>query len=403
MPSWVHFRPMRILLVAFPECSGLDVSGPAEVFASANRGYDVIVVSASGGPQPTTAGYDISTRALSTIHLMATDTVLVVGGERAGVEAACADRTLIQWLTRAARTVRRVGSVCTGAFILSATGLLDGRRVATHWAACARLAAFRQAVAVDRDAIFIEDGRYWTSAGVTAGIDMALAMVESDQGRSVADAVAAELVVYTRRLGFQSQWSEALVAQIEASDPLSGVIAWARGHLRELDVSRLARRAGMSVRSLHRRCDEVLKLTPAKLIEQLRLEQARTLLASGRSQAKVVARVCGFGTSARMAAAFRRSLGVLPGDYRRMFAGAEGSPRAGAPPPAARFGSGGMPTVRSAGGAAAYDSSSRKRLRGRAQADCRLPGRPHRARLGPTKQATPERPGPGQALRRPDS
>lgn len=311
---------MRIIFVAYRGCNALDVSGPAEVFAAAARDYDVIVGSTRGGPVATTAGYAIVTDSLLGLRATASDTVLVVGGDRAGVDRACADEVLLRWLSRAARTARRIGSICTGAFVLSATGALDGKRVATHWSALSRLERFRPAVQVDREAIFVEDGRAWTSAGVTTGIDMALAMVEADHDRKAADAVAAELVLYTRRQGFQSQWSDALVAQLDEPDAIATSIAWARGHLGELDVPRFAKRAGMSVRSLHRRCLEHLRLTPAKLIERLRVEHARTLLAAGKRQTKAIARSCGFGTTARMAAAFRRSLGVLPAEYKRMFA-----------------------------------------------------------------------------------
>lgn len=311
---------MRIVFVVFPGCNALDMSGPAEVFATAARGYDIVVGSMRGGPIETTAGYAIVTQPLSKLHVTKTDTVLVIGGSRAGVDRACADASLLQWLSRAARIARRIGSICTGAFVLSATGALDGKRVATHWSALARLERFRTAVQVDRDAIFVEDGRWWTSAGVTTGIDMALAMVEADHDRKAADAVAAELVLYTRRQGFQSQWSDALVAQLDEPDALATSIAWGRGHLGELDVPRLAKRAGMSIRSLHRRCVEHLRVTPAKLIERLRVEHARTLLAAGNKQAKAVARTSGFGSAARMAAAFHRSLGVSPSEYKRMFA-----------------------------------------------------------------------------------
>ena len=310
---------MRVLLIAFPDCNALDVSGPAEVFA-ASLFYDVVLASVRGGPIATTAGYAIETRALSSMRVTASDTILVVGGGRDGVSRAAADGELLAWLSRASKIARRVGSICTGAFVLSATGLLDGRRVATHWSALSRLAEFRRAVTVDREAIFVEDGKWWSSAGVTTGIDMALAMVEADHGRKAADSVAAELVLYTRRHGFQSQWSDALVAQVdEPDDALATTIAWARGHLADLDVPRFARRSGMSVRSLHRRCVEQLQLTPAKLIERLRVEHARTLLAAGKRQAKAIARHCGFNNPARMAAAFQRSLGVLPSEYKRMF------------------------------------------------------------------------------------
>lgn len=322
LPYMIYFLPMRVVFVAFPGCNALDVSGPAEVFAAAARDYEIVVGSTRGGPIETTAGYAIVTEPIAKLRPTASDTILVVGGDREGVAQACGDAELLRWLSRASRVARRIGSICTGAFVLSATGVFDGKRVATHWSAVARLERFRAAVQVDREAIFVEDGRWWSSAGVTTGIDMALAMVEADHDRKVADAVAAELVLYTRRHGFQSQWSDALVAQLDEPDALATSIAWGRGHLGELDVPRLAKRAGMSVRSLHRRCLEHLQLTPAKLIERLRVEHARTLLAARKRQAKAIARSCGFGSTARMAAAFHRALGVSPTEYKRMFAAA---------------------------------------------------------------------------------
>lgn len=233
------------------------------------------------------------------------------------MEVAASKRALLDWLARAGGVVRRIGSVCDGAFILARAGLLDGRRVATHWSSCDRLAELHPRVDVDREAIFVRDGQVWTSAGVTAGIDMALAMVEEDHGRRVADAVAAHLVVHARRSGFQSQFSEELVAQSSASDPFGPVVTWLRANLRApLDVGRLARHAGMSVRSLHRHCLHALGTTPAKLVEKLRVEQARTLLATTHLPAKAIAARCGFGTAPRMTRAFERALGVAPAAYR---------------------------------------------------------------------------------------
>jgi transcriptional regulator GlxA family with amidase domain len=159
----------------------------------------------------------------------------------------------------------------------------------------------------------------WTSAGVTTGIDMALAMIEEDHDRALADAVASRLVLYARRPGFQSQFSDALVAQTRSSSPLARVIAWARAHLAHADVEVLARRAGMSVRTFHRRCLETLATTPAKLVEKLRVEHARTLLASSDVAPKALARACGFGTPVRMQRAFVRSLGMSPREYRLLF------------------------------------------------------------------------------------
>ena len=157
-----------------------------------------------------------------------------------------------------------MASVCSGAFILAAAGVLDGKRAATHWMGCDQLARLFPSVTVDANAIFVVDGNLWTSAGVTTGIDMALAMVEQDHGRALADRVAARLVLYVRRPGFQSQFSDAQVAQSDGSEPLGPAITWARRHLAEADVETLARRAGLSVRTLHRRCLETLNTTPGQ-------------------------------------------------------------------------------------------------------------------------------------------
>jgi transcriptional regulator GlxA family with amidase domain len=332
MPNTIHFLPMaRILLVVFDGAQGLDILGPAEVFAGVARyhdlpGYDVVLAAVGGGHIRATSGVTMSVVDLARLRPGPDDTVLVVGGEERAIRFAVASKPLVAWLARAARVVRRIGSVCSGAFVLAQAGLLDGRRVATHWSACRRLAAFRPQLTVDANAIFVQEGRVWTSAGVTTGIDMALAMVEEDCGRPVADAIAARLVLYARRPGFQSQFSDVLVAQTEASEALAPVVGWARQNLRgRVDPVRLARRAGMSVRTFHRRCVEQLGTTPAKLVEGLRVEQARTLLATTELGIKTIAARCGFGSAPRMARAFERTLGVAPRDYRLMSGGAPSS------------------------------------------------------------------------------
>jgi len=315
----------RLLLVGYPGADGLDLFGPAEVFAGACRRldapvYEVVVAAIGGGSIVLTSGAAVLVRELAAIRPRPTDTVLVAGGDDRAIATAASNRALARWLVRAARTVHRIGSVCDGAFIVASTGILRGRRVATHWSSCDRLARLHPEINVDREAIFVRDGRVWTSAGVSTGIDMALAMVEEDHGCPLADSVAAHLVLYARRPGFQSQFSETLVAQISASDPLGSVVAWLRANLRaSLDVDKLARNAGMSVRSLHRRCLQVLDTTPAKLIEKLRVEQARTLLATTPLGTKMIAARCGFGSAPRMTRAFERTLGVAPLAYRMMF------------------------------------------------------------------------------------
>jgi transcriptional regulator GlxA family with amidase domain len=317
-------RRPRVLVIAFEGVQTLDVTGPAEVFAAAGRqealaAYEIVVASTSGGLVRTSSGCGLSTRRLSSMTLRRTDTVIVAGGDDPAIRAAIADRALRRWLGEAARLARRVASVCSGAFILAAAGLLDGLTVATHWSGCDQLAAFRPALTVDRNAIFVRQGRFWTSAGVTTGIDMALAMVEEDRGRGLADGIASRLVLYARRPGFQSQFSDALVAQAEAGDPMAKVIGWTRAHLRDADIDAMARRAGMSVRTFHRRCLEVLATTPAKLVEKLRVEHARTLLSTSNVAAKDLAVSCGFGSPARMKRAFLRALGMTPRAYALLF------------------------------------------------------------------------------------
>jgi transcriptional regulator GlxA family with amidase domain len=343
----LYFLPMgtRVLLVGFDGADGLDLFGPAEVFAGASRRlgapvYEVIVAAAGGGgAMRLTSGASVAARDLATLRPQAADTVIVAGGDDRALAVAAGDATLARWLVRAAGVVRRIGSVCDGAFILASAGILDGKRATTHWSSCERLARRHPAIDVDREAIFVHDGRVWTSAGVTTGIDMALSMVEEDHGRQLADIVAAHLVMPLRRPGFQSQLSEELVAQTSASDPLGPVVAWVLANLRApLDVNRLARQAGMSARSLHRRCLQSLGITPAKLIEKLRVEQARTLLATTQLGTKAIAARCGFGPAPRMTRAFERALGVAPQAYRSMLATPRPTQTITAPPapPAAK-------------------------------------------------------------------
>jgi len=311
--------------VGYKDADGLDLFGPAEVFAEAVRRlgapvYEIVVGAVGGGTVKLTSGISVAAADLSSLRPQVNDIVIVAGGEDEATDAASRDRALLAWLTRASRTVSRMASVCDGAFVLASAGILDGKRAATHWYSCERLARLHPKVQVDREAIFVRDGRTWTAAGVSTGIDMSLAMVEEDHGRKVADAVAAHLVLFLRRPGFQSQFSEELVAQNLASDPLGQVIAWMRANLRSpLDVATVAHRAGMSVRTFHRSCLEALDLTPAKLVEKLRVEHARSLLTTTQLGTKVIAARSGFGSTPRMSRAFQRALGVTPGAYRMMF------------------------------------------------------------------------------------
>jgi transcriptional regulator GlxA family with amidase domain len=319
----------RVLLIVFDDVQALDAAGPGEVFAAASRllerdAYRVVPASTGGGERRTSSSlFHVRTCDLRRVRPRRSDTIVVAGGEEAAIRAAMADEALLRWLAGASRIVHRTTSVCSGAFLLAAAGILDGRRAATHWLGCKALASMFPGVTVDPNAIFVRDGSVWTSAGVTTGIDMALAIVEQDLGREVADAIAARLVLYFRRPGFQAQFSEALVAQTDTGDRLGAAIAWARANLGKADVETLARRSGLSVRTLHRRCLELLSTTPARLIDKLRVEQARTLLSTSSLPAKTLAVQCGFGNAVRMRRAFARELGLDPREYRALHSGGE--------------------------------------------------------------------------------
>lgn len=328
----------RVVMVVFPGVQTLDLTGPAEVFATANRAlahaarrsadhargsqppsvtgaYEVVVASIDGGELVTSCGLPIRTRRLSTLKPRPDDTVLVAGADTAPITQAARDQALLRWVQSAAPIVRRIGSVCSGAFVLAAAGVLDGKCAATHWSACEQLARLFPKVEVDKNAIFVTDGTVWTSAGVTTGIDMALAMVEADLGREIADQIAARLVLYMRRPGYQSQWSDALVAKNGAA-ALAPAISWARANLAKADLESLAKHAGLSLRTFHRRCLDHLSTTPAKLLEKLRVERARDLAEANDVPAKTLAATCGFSSAAQMTRAFERELGVSPRAYR---------------------------------------------------------------------------------------
>ncbi|HEX6243054.1 MAG TPA: helix-turn-helix domain-containing protein [Polyangiales bacterium] len=323
----------RVVIVAYPGATTLDITGPAEAFGAAlNRegapAYRVVLASIGGVVCRTTSGVELITRDLRRVRPAPSDVVLVAGGQEAAVRAAGDDAALLSWLSRAVHVVELMTSVCSGAFLLAEAGLLDGRRATTHWSACDQLAHLYPRVRVEPNAIFVADGKLWTSAGVATGIDMSLAIVELHHGWAAADAVAATLVLYMRRPGFQSQFSEALISQLDGSEPLRRVTVWIRAHLRQADVENVARAAGLSVRTLHRRCRERLGITPGKLIDKLRVDHARSLLATSDVPAKRLAMECGFGTSTNMKRVFERELGVGPREYRLLHARPQRPPRA---------------------------------------------------------------------------
>jgi transcriptional regulator GlxA family with amidase domain len=328
MPKTPRFAPneARVIdVLTYPAVQLLDVTGPLQVFASANdlvageggpRPYVLKVVAQGGHGVTASAGLALAAEPLPPVG-QALDTLLVAGGE--GVEAASEDPAVVDWVRERAAQARRVASVCTGAFLLAAAGVLDGRRATTHWMYCGELARRFPAVRVESDPIFVCDGPIWTSAGVTAGIDLALALVEEDLGRSVALAVARYLVVFLKRPGGQAQFSATLSLQT-ADDKFGALHGWIGRHLgSDLSLSVLANHAGMSERSFSRHYAEATGQTPARAIERLRVEAARRQLSDSKVPVKRIARQCGFGTEETMRRSFLRLLSTNPQDYRARF------------------------------------------------------------------------------------
>jgi transcriptional regulator GlxA family with amidase domain len=338
---------VRITIVAYPGIQILDVTGPHEVFALANRfaaeltperpgpPYEIELVArrADARPRGGGRGDHLTIRSSSGLTLgldrlvtpaarapadTGMDTIVVVGGE--GTVEAVVDGELLAWLRAVAPGCRRVASVCSGAFILAAAGLLDGRRATTHWSECATLAALFPAVTVDPDPIFVRDGNVVTSAGITAGMDLALALVEEDLGRELALAVSRWLVMFVQRPGGQSQFSSQLAAQLADRRPLRELQGWMADHLAaDLSVAALAARVAMSPRHFARVFRGEIGVTPAQYVEGQRVELARRLLETTDRSIEQVARDAGFGTVETLQRSFRRRVHTSPGDYRRLF------------------------------------------------------------------------------------
>jgi transcriptional regulator GlxA family with amidase domain len=317
--------PRIIEVLAFPSVQLLDVTGPLQAFATANdqvtqaggtAPYHLRVVAKGGQGVTASAGLAITAAPLPRPS-SAVDTLLIAGGP--GVQAAAADPLLVDWVRQRAARARRVASVCTGAFLLAASGVLDGRRAATHWSVCKEFAQRYPAVQVEPDPIFVRDGSVWTSAGVTAGIDLALALIEQDLGRTVALAVARYLVVFLKRPGGQAQFSTALSLQ-SAEDQFGVLHDWINKHLADdISLPMLADQAGMSERSFSRHYAEATGLTPARAVERLRVEAARRMLSESRLPVKRISQRCGFGSEETMRRSFLRILSATPQDYRARF------------------------------------------------------------------------------------
>ncbi len=312
----------HIVVVAFPFGQILDVSGPLEVFSTASRflpipRYRTEVVSANGGAVLSTSGMEFLTSAIADVA-GPIDTLVVAGGR--DIHEASGDEHLVHHIARLASSSRRVTSVCSGAFLLAAAGLLDGRRATTHWADCESLASEYPLVTVEPDSIYVHDDNVWTSAGVTAGIDLALALVADDHGRRAAVDVARQLVVYLRRSGGQAQFSAVLAAQSGDHEPVRDVLTWLVDNLtQDLSVPALAARANLSERQFSRVFKTEVGITPAEHVEAVRLEAACRLLETTSKSMDQIARACGFGVPETMNRTFRRRLNTTPGEHRHHF------------------------------------------------------------------------------------
>lgn len=322
--------PRTIAVLAYPGVQVLDVTGPLEVFARASHvamrtsheatpPYRIEVLAPEAGMLRSASGIGlVADRAIARVG-GGIDTLLVAGGA-GGTERMMHDATVLAWLRRMAPRVRRLGSVCTGTFILAAAGLLDGRRVTTHWAACEIFRGMFPHVELDPDPIFVRDGDVYSSAGVTAGMDLALALVEDDLGREVALETARGLVLFLRRPGGQSQFSAQLAVQAADREPIRELLAWIVDHPNDdLSVEALAHRVAMSPRHFARVFAREVGTTPARYVETVRVEAARRRLEESSHGVDAIADTCGFGTAETMRRAFLRRLRVPPSAYRGRF------------------------------------------------------------------------------------
>ncbi len=331
-------KPRRVVLLAYEQMNLLDLAGPLQALSTASKRfsgngpalYDTIVVSVDGGLVVTSAGLAIATVPLSTLDDAAIDTLIAPGGSKD--QTFRAPPELVAWIALHGSQARRLCSVCTGAFLLAAAGQLDGRRVATHWDWAARLEQLHPTVEVDADRIFIQDGSIWTSAGVSAGIDLTLALIEEDYGHRVAIETARQLVMFIKRSGGQSQFSVPLAAQSDATGQFADLHVWIAAHIGEdLAVERLAEQASMSPRTFARAYADAQGRTPAKAVEAIRLEVASRALEETHLPLKTIAARAGYSNEQSLRRAFQRQLGVSPIQYRDRFSARGQAPGKGVP------------------------------------------------------------------------
>jgi transcriptional regulator GlxA family with amidase domain len=312
----------RVGILGYDGIQALDLVGPAEAFASVTNedgtaAYEIAVIGLDATRFVSETGLTLHADT-TTRRPVQLDTVIIPGGRTMRAEPTQARAAA--WIARRAPRVRRIASVCTGAYALAAAGMLDGRRVATHWRHVRDLAARFPKLRVESDALYIKDGKFYTSAGITAGIDLALALIEEDRGPSQALAVARELVVFLKRPGGQDQFSEPLAFQSRTVDRFADLTAWISGHLgADLSVEALAKRTFLSPRQFSRVFKQELGVTPAAFVEEMRMAEACRRLAERRVTVSLVARSLGYESDDVFRRAFERRFGVSPGTYRSRF------------------------------------------------------------------------------------
>ncbi len=325
-------RPRQIALIGYHGAQSLDLAGPFEVFSMANnysgaKVYDVLLASPDGGEIRGNSGLTLSGATALRDLPPNLDTLLVAGGDEAGLRS-MDDPAVLSWLRARRDDTRRIGSVCSGAFVLAAAGLLDGRRATTHWGSCEAMRTFRPAVRLEPDAIFVADPPIYTSAGITAGIDLCLSFVEADCSPQIALAVARNLVLFMRRPGGQTQYSAGLNVQAAASPKLRRLISEVTADpVGDLSLPALADRAGMSERTFFRTFQREAGLTPAGFVEAARVDRAKAFLEASDWPLARIAERAGFGSLAALHRAFQKRVGATPGEYRDRF----GRYRLGAP------------------------------------------------------------------------
>ena len=317
----------RVVFVIYPGVTLLDATGPIQAFSSANnteaaqgqRIYDVVVASPQGGMVATDCTVDLGSVSLEQAAALPIDTLIVAGGD--GVLDAVEQSGLVDWIGQRKSDSRRVASTCMGTFLIAAAGLLDGLSATTHWRHVEELQNRFPNIQVKRDPLFIRNGKIWSSAGVTAGIDLALAMIEEDMGHEAAMQVAQTLVVFFKRPGGQSQFSDILTVQSAEVDGLfSGLHAWIAGHLQsDLSVPTLAERLAMSPRNFARKYKDKIGITPAKTVEMMRVNAAKRMLVKGNRSLAEIALHTGFIDEQRLRRAFQRHVGTSPMAYRETF------------------------------------------------------------------------------------